>query len=64
MAAYQLPGPGQGAGQEGATDSYSRVTAMLKALHMTELFPKFTAAMIKVMGSSSLFGLFGPQDFW
>ncbi len=33
-------------------DSYTRVMAMLEKLHLTEMFPKFRAAMIKVMDGS------------
>jgi hypothetical protein len=35
-------------------DTYTQVMVMLESLHLTELFPMFTAAMIKVG-----FGSFG-----
>lgn len=43
---YQSPG----GHMMGTSDSYTRVMVMLETLRMTELFPKFRAAMIKVLG--------------
>lgn len=39
---YQMP-------EQDVLPSYTRVMVMLETLRLTELFPKFTAAMIKVV---------------